>query len=147
MTKAVCGTAVMLAICASVVLVGWPGQDAAVRTERLNPRIGPAKQQRYKSIRDAKDWKNPILVIRRDGIEVIAKGLPSGSRTVPPSDLRQALIELPVTAWPFGRVVAVQEIGLREPDLSDGKAIGDNLDATLAILKTLQVSAERWPSA
>jgi len=52
MTKAVCGTAVMLAICASVVLVGWPGQDAAVRTERLNPRIGPAKQQNFSGKRE-----------------------------------------------------------------------------------------------
>jgi hypothetical protein len=34
----------------------------------------------YASVRDAKDWENPCLVIRRDGIEVIAKRFPAFER-------------------------------------------------------------------
>ncbi len=70
---------------------------------------GPAAPERYKSVRDAKDSENPYLVIRRDGIELIAKGLASGRKTVAAVDLEQTLIELPLTAWPYGRVVTVQE--------------------------------------
>jgi hypothetical protein len=134
----------VLTMCAVGLLAGFPWQKDS---ERLNPRIGRANPQQYGSIRDAKDWKNPYLVIRRDGIEVIASGLLSGRRTVAPTDLERALIDLPVTAWPYGRVVAVQEIGIRAADRSDDKPIADNLDVTLATLKTLQVTVERWPSA
>jgi hypothetical protein len=122
-------------------------QNDSVQAGRLNARIGPANPQRYKSIHDATKWQNPILVIRRDGIEVISKGLPSGQRTVASTDLRRTLIDLPVTAWPYGRVVAVQDIGLRAADLSDEQPISDNRNLTLAILKTLQVTVEGWPSA
>ena len=62
------------------------------------------------------------------------------------TDLQRTLIELPVAAWPYGRVVAVSEIGIVASDGTDKKPIADNLNMTLAILKTLQVNIERWPS-
>ena len=122
-------------------------QTDSVQARRLNARIGPANQQRYKSIHDAKKWQNPIVVIRADGIQIISKGLPSGERKVAPTDLQQTLTDLPVTAWPYGRVVAVQDIGLHPADLSDGPAITSNRNLTLAILKMLEVTVEGWPSA
>jgi hypothetical protein len=134
----------VLTICAVGLLAGWPVQRDS---ERLNPRIGPANPRLYRSIHDARDWKNPILIIRRDGIEVISNGVLSGGRIVAPTDLQRTLIDLPLTAWRYGRVVAVQEIGLRAPDFSDTKPMADNLDVTLAILKTLEVTVERWPTA
>jgi len=112
MTQTMCGVALLLTISTASVVAGWPVQNDSVETGRLNSRIGPANRQRYESIRDAKKWRNPILVIRADGIQVISKTLPSGERTVAPTDLRRTLIDLPVTAWPYGTVVAVQEIGL-----------------------------------
>ena len=133
--------------CAASVLAGRPAQNDSVETRRLKSQIGPANSQRYKFILDAKDWANPYLVIRRDGIEIISKGLPSGRRTVSSTDLRRTLIDLPVTAWPYGRVVAVQDIGLHPADLSDGPAITNNRNVTLALLKTLEVTVEGWPSA
>lgn len=139
--------ALVLAIGAASTLAGRANQNDPVQAARLNPRIGPASPQRYKSIHDAKKWQNPILVIRADGIQVISKSLPSGERTVSPSDLRRTLIDLPLTAWPYGRVVAVQDIGLHPADLSDGPAITNNRNLTVAILKTLEIAVEGWPSA
>ena len=86
------------------------------------------------------------MVIRRDGIEVIVRSLPSGPGTVAWTDLQRTLIDLPLTAWPYGRVVAVVEIGIRAGDRSDREPIADNLAATLAILKDLGVTVDRWPS-
>jgi hypothetical protein len=120
-------------------------QNNSVQAGQLNSRIGPANPDRYKAIRNAKDWDNPYLVIRRDGIEVIAKSLPSGRTTVASADLQRTLTELPVTAWPYGRVVALQDIGSRAP--GDEQPIADQRSATLATLKTLQVTVEGWPSA
>jgi hypothetical protein len=123
-----------------------PMQSGSVQTGRLDARIGAAAPQRYRSVRDAKDWENPYLVIRRDGIEVIVKRLPSARQTVAAADLQRTLIGLPVSAWPYGRVAAVQEISIRAGDRSDDKPIAENLDTALAILKKLDVTVARWPS-
>ncbi len=120
-------------------------QESVPQTRQLDSRIGPAVPERYKSIRDAKDWANPFLVVRRDGIEVVSKGLASGRKTVRPADLERTLIELPLTAWPYGKVIPVSESSLRNPDRSDDKPIAENLEAALAILKELGVTVERWP--
>ena len=145
MTKTIGAIAVVLWIGAASALTGTM-QSGSVQSGRLNPRIGPAAPDRYKSIRDAKDWENPYLVIRRDGIEVIAKGLASSRKTVAAADLEHTLIELPLTAWPYGRVVAVQEVGIRAADRSDDKLIADNLEAALAILKKIKATVDRWLS-
>jgi hypothetical protein len=88
-----------------------------------------------------------LLVIGADGIEVIATSLPAGRNTVASSDLQRTLIELPVNAWPYGRVVVVQDTGLRASDRSDEEPINRNREAALNILKALRVHVERWPSA
>ena len=145
--RLICGAALVLTIGATSALAGRPIQKDSVQAGRLNARIGSANPRRYKSIHDAKQWQNPFLVIRADGIQVVAKGLPSGGRTVDPRALRRTLTDLPVTAWPYGRVVAMQDIGLHPADLSDGPAITVNRNLTLAILTTLDVTVEGWPSA
>ena len=129
------------------MLASRPIQNDSVHPGRLNPRIGSANPRLYESIRDAKDWANPYLVIGQDGIEVISKNLPSGRMTVASTDLQRTLIELPLFAWPYGRVVAVQDTGVHEADGNDEQEVINNRNATLAILKTLDVVVERWPSA
>jgi hypothetical protein len=139
------GAAVVMTLAVASVFADRHVQNDAVQAGRLSSRIGLANPDRYKSIREANHWENPYLVIRRDGIEVIAKSLPSGRTTVPSVDLPRTLIALPVTAWPYGRVAAVQEISIRAGDRSDDKPIAGNLDAALAILKKLDVTVDRWP--
>jgi hypothetical protein len=137
----------------ALLLIGVPStlaspmQSGTVQVGRLDPRIGAAAPKRYASVRDAKDWQNPYLVIRRDGIEVIAKQLPTGRKTVAAVELERTLVGLPVTAWPYGRVAAVQENGVRAAGGSDDVSIPDNLSAALATLKKLDIAANRWPSA
>jgi len=146
MTTMTHAAAIVMPICTASLLSAALLQIDSVQNRRLDPRIAPASPQRYKSIRDAKDWENPYLVIRRDGIEVIAKGLPSGRTTVARADLQRTLIALPLSAWPYGRVVAVQDTGIVAADGSDKESIASNHEAALAILNTLQVTVERWPS-
>jgi hypothetical protein len=109
---------------------------------RLNPRIPAADKRRYEAVEAISAWRNPYLVIVADGAEVIA-----GRKTVASADLRQTLIDLPVNAWPHGRVVVVEENGLRTSDGSDTEPIRRNLEAALKILKALRIHVERWPSA
>jgi hypothetical protein len=146
MTKTICGTAALLMICFAIVVAGRPLQNQPVRAGRLDPQIGRANPQRYKSIRDGQDWENPRLIIRRDGIEVIAKGSPPGGQIVASTDLQRTLIELPVSAWPYGKVVIVRDIGIVDADGADEQPTNENREAALAILKALQITVERWPS-
>ena len=118
-------------------------QDSAVQAGRLDPRIKPAVTERYKAIRSATKWENPYLMVGPDSIVVRARGL--GLKIVPADALEQTLLELPVTAWPYGKVVAVQENGDRT-DKSDDKPIADNVAAARATLKKLGVTFDKWPS-
>ena len=145
MTNTVRAVVGLLLICLTGT-VAFPAQSESIQTARLNPRIDVAAPERYASVRDAKDWENPFLVIRRDGIEVIATQLPSGRKIVASSDLERTLIGLPVAAWPYGRVAAVQEIALRAAGGGDDKPIADNLRAALTTLRRLDVAVNRWPS-
>jgi hypothetical protein len=89
-----------------------PALTQSVRAERLNPQIGKANPEAYRSIRDA--------------------------------DLRRTLVALQVSAWPYGRVVAVQDASLRAGDLSEGKSIADNRNRALATLKQLGITVDSW---
>ena len=118
------------------------GESESVSDLKLDSTIPGDDREKYRSIRDAKEWKNPYLVILRDGVDVRAKGY---RRTLPVSELRQALVALPVSAWPYGAVAAVEEMHLRAVDGADDAAIKTNLDEALAVLKALKVRADRWP--
>jgi hypothetical protein len=144
MTNTIGAIAGVVLICAASALAGST-QSSSAQT-RLNPRIRPADAQRYKSIQDGKDWENPYLVTGPDGIHVRAKGLPAGGKTVAAADLERTLTRLPVTAWPYGRLVAVQEPSIRRGERSDDEPIADNLAAAIATLKSLDVTVHRWPS-
>jgi len=116
-----------------------------VQTNGLDSRIGRANPELYRGVLDAKDWKNPYLVIGPDSIYLTANSFPADRKAVAIADLRRSLIELPVTAWPYGRVVGLQESGIRGPDRIDDSVIADNLRAVLSILKTLDLTVDRWP--
>jgi len=124
-----------------------------VPRERLSVRIARADPQKYKSVHDANAWLNPYLVMRADGIEVIAQGIASGRKTVSSNDLLRTLVELPMSAWPYGRVIAVQDTGVRAADRNgvldrnDEEAINRNHQAGIKILLDLRVKVEAWPSA
>ena len=125
--------------------VAKPGQSQSMRAGQLDPRIGEADQRKYESIRDASDWKNPHLTIRHDGVAVTASGLPDDGKIIGVADLRKALVALPVASWPYGRVVAVAEIGILRGDGSDRQLIAENLRAAIATLTALKIRVERWP--
>jgi hypothetical protein len=113
--------------------------------ERLNPRIPPPIRAKYEKIRDARDWLNPIITIRAEGVEVESRWFASGRQTVAPEKLRALLVRLPVSAWPYGRVVLASDIGIRQA--GDNEPIQRNHDAVAKILRALAIRVDWWPSA
>jgi hypothetical protein len=59
-------------------------------------------------------------------------------------DLVEALIALPDSAWPYGRVVAIEESPLA--DKSQRPAIRRQIEAAIQQLNDLGVVVDEWPS-
>src|SRR6185295_7845996 len=94
----------VIAIALGQVPFGAASARTIVQAQPFSRRVPPADPQKYKSIRDAKDWANPYLMVLKDQVEIISPTLASGHKAVPVGQLRDALLELPTSAWPYGRV-------------------------------------------
>jgi hypothetical protein len=121
-----------------MITAGMSAQTNAPLRQRV-PKADPSK---YRQVRDGKDWKNPYLVVRRDGVEII--GLTSAEPAVPLDSIAAELERLPVSAWPYGLVVAVQDVSLGSA--ADWPRVHSNRAKLREILKKLGVKAELWPS-
>ena len=55
-----------------------------------------------------KSWRNPYLIVKTDGLWLLDVSN-NEERPLNPDQLLDALAALPASAWPNGRVVAVQE--------------------------------------
>ena len=125
-----------------------PGQRLTldVQLQAANPlreRIPNADPTKYLGIREAKDWKNPYLIIRADGI--VVSGLTPGGNPIAVESVAATLESLPDSAWPYGLVVAVQENGVRSPGAD--RQIEANRASLIELLNRLGVLVNSWPSA
>ena len=118
-------------------LIGWTQASAS-----LQSRIPKPDPKKYHTVRDAKDWKNPYLVVRRDGIEIV--GITAVGHAIAVDSVPGVLKGLPDSAWPYGLVVAVQDIGLTSQ--GDPLRIEANRQKLLTLLKKLGIVIDLWPS-
>jgi len=108
----------------------------------LENRIPKPDPKKYHSVQDAKDWKNPYLIVRRDGIEIV--GMTPVGRAITVESVPAVLERLPASAWPYGLVVAVQDIGILSGK-TDLAHIEANRTKLLNLLKELGIAVDRWP--
>jgi hypothetical protein len=100
--------------------------------------------QEIRKIRSADEWHNPYVIVCRDGYELILHDQARSQVLLSLDELEKALVKMPLERWPLGKVVAVQEIGLRSP--GDDTKIGLNLKAVIRMLGSHKVRVDRWPS-
>ena len=107
--------------------------------------IPPATPEKYRGMVDMKGWRNPYLIIRADGVALLD---PDNhlERILKPGELTQALGNLPPTAWPYGRVVAVTENGVRG-SADDSVKIRQNRALVAGTLESMHVLINWIPSA
>jgi hypothetical protein len=119
----------------------------------------PAKSQ-YLSVHSLSSWQNPYLTVQANVITLhvmLADANPSsigiGGMTRPvaarreeltlrPSEIPNALSAIPAEAWPYGRVIAVEE--MRGAPKTDEPAIRRNLESTLKTLNDLGLVVDEW---
>jgi len=145
---------------------------AEVRQERQQQRskmetareqleqIPPPSKNRYLAVHTKDAYGNPFLVVHpatvtltiiyrdQDPNGFSAGGLlrPPAARKqeidVRPDDLPQALSSLPADAWPYGRVVAIEESPTAPR--KERVAIRRNVEATIQMLNDLGVVVDEW---
>jgi hypothetical protein len=145
-----------------------PQQAKAAAQERDTDRqqldqIPPPAKSRYMAIHTRESWGNPFLVVGKKNVTLrimypepphsdIAPGSmmqPANARkrelVLRLSDLPEALAALPEEAWPYGRVIAVEEDPLAAH--ADRIPVRRNVETTMQVLNDLGVVVYEWPTA
>lgn len=99
----ICALAIFLAACNSA-----PKTDLAATAVSQIQAIPAADAAKYAQMRDMRNWRNPYLIIRKDGIALLDPA-DSVEIILKPDEVLKRLAELPGSAWPYGRVIAVRE--------------------------------------
>lgn len=116
---------------------------ATVSPETRIEQIPPADPEKYRNVRDYKDWKNPYLFIRKDGVALLDVSN-NEQRLFKPEDLPTVLAQLPQNAWPYGRAVAVSENGVLS-SADDAVQIRKNRGIVLGTLESLHILVPLMP--
>jgi hypothetical protein len=117
---------------------GTPAQPDPGALLQAIPSADAAKCER---IRDMKNWRNPYLIIRADGVALLDSG-DNAEIILRNDEVLGALARLPASDWPYGRVVAAAENGVRASE-QDGVAIRRNKGIVGGMLQGAHV-AVKW---
>jgi hypothetical protein len=106
--------------------------------------IPAANSAQYEQVRDMKTWRNPYLIVRTDGV-ALYDSADNAEIRLKPDELLPALAKLPVSNWPYGRVVAATETSARSSD-QDAVAIRRNKGIIGGVLEGAHI-AVKWVPA
>jgi hypothetical protein len=137
-------------LCAAIAFVSCSQPTSMQRVANTEPsslknRIHPAEPNKYRSVADPRDWQNPYLIVKADGIEALPISAATVAPTMSPEDAMVYLGKLPSVAWPYGLVVVVQVSGLQAP--GNAAQIERNREDLVRLLEKAGVRVEFWPSA
>ena len=152
-------------VAASAMTAEQKAQAASAQRDQQRAqlaRIALPTKSRYIDVHEPGAWQNPFLSFDAQMINLritqadanpssLGQGgilRPAAARRqelqIRPKDLVEALIALPDGAWPYGRVVAIEESPLA--DKRQRPAIRRQIEATIQQLNDLGVVVDEWPS-
>lgn len=140
----VTAAAAVLISCSSAPQAADPAALEASASARIQA-IPLANPEKYRGMRDMRNWRNPYLIIKTDGVALLDSDNHE-EHLLKPTELAQALGNLPWSAWPYGRVVAVTENGLRGSADDDVK-MRQNRALVAGTLESMHVLINWVPSA
>jgi hypothetical protein len=108
--------------------------------------IPEADSAKYEHIRNMKNWRNPYLIVRADGVALF-DAADNTVTVLKPEDLLPALAELPASNWPYGRVVAAVEASGKNVSAQDKVAIRRNKGILGGLLQGAHIAVDWVPSA
>lgn len=126
-------------------------------------QIPPPSKMRYMAIHTKESWGNPFLIVGKKNLtlrimypegpksEVLGGSMmhPADARkrelVIRFSDLPEALAALPEDAWPYGRVIAIDEDSMALK--ADRVPVRRNVESTINVLNDLGVVVYEWPGS
>jgi hypothetical protein len=135
-----------LVLLLSILPVACSTQNAAnpPDPQTVLQAIPPADPAQYDHIQDMRKWRNPYLIVRADGV-ALYDSADSAEIMLKTDEVLRALAGLPASKWPYGRVVAVSENGVRASD-QDGAAIRRNKGIVGGMLQRAHIAVKWVPS-
>jgi hypothetical protein len=135
-------------------------QKAEMRAELQDERemldkIPPPAKSRYMAIHSFESWENPYLTVQANMVELhVTRGDPNPSTVglggmlrpeaarraelnIGNDKLGEAMSSIPADAWPYGRVIALEEAHHTPPAAEP--AVRRNMEATIARLADLGI--------
>jgi hypothetical protein len=131
-----------------ISLVGCSSQQDAPKApapEVVLQAIPAADPAKFERIHDMKTWRNPYLIVRRDGVALL-DAADNAEIILKPAELLPALAALPASNWPLGRVVAATESSHAVSE-QDHVEIRRNKGIMGGMLKAANVAIKWVPSA
>jgi hypothetical protein len=135
----------IVAACSGTAMPSRLTQTKSQKDTRVIDSLPTPDYQEIRKIRTGDAWHNPYVIVDRDGYELILHNQPRRDLHLSLDDLEQTLLKVPLEQWPLGKVVAVQETGLRSP--GDNAKIASNLKAVKRMLESHKLRVDLWPSA
>lgn len=127
----------MISACSHRMNLASRGESKSSSDSPLDSRIPPPDFTKC----SAAGERNPSIFIQPYGIE-LQTNIDPDVRRISPADLKDALAALPVTAWPHGRILNVQEPSIGS--VNDEPLIGQNAAKVEEVLRSLRLA--RCPS-
>lgn len=129
------------------LMVGCKKEPAAETPDpqTILQAIPAADSAKYQHIRDMKNWRNPYLIVRADGVALFDVA-DNAEIILKPDELLPALAKLPSSNWPYGRVVAAAEAGAVASE-QDKIAIRRNKGIVGGLLLGAHIAVDWVPSA
>jgi hypothetical protein len=107
-------------------------------------RIPAADSSKYPALSNMKDWQNPYLVVRDDGIGLVDLSNRE-IHVLKPEEVPAELVSLPSTAWPYGRVVLVTQATPKNASDQTREELRKNRGLLLGTLRELDVEVRESP--
>ena len=99
----------LLVMMASFSLASCSGPKAqpVPDAETVLQAVAPADPRKFPALQETKHWSNPYLVIRPATVGLLTGVAANEEQILKPEEVLKALAQLPASAWPYGRAVAV----------------------------------------
>jgi hypothetical protein len=121
-----------------------PQTSPATPKETGLERIPEPDSTKYPRLQDLAQWQNPQLVVREDGIGLV-DAENHELHILKMEQVEAELVSLPITAWPYGRVVLLSQAAPSDSSEQAKARLRENRGLLVGTLKSLQVKIREAP--
>ncbi len=133
----------ILAACSKPEVPAAPPAEETKLPSGLERIPGPDPTT-YPRLQEMNQWKNPQLVVREDGIGLVDFDNHE-VRILTPEQIPAELATLPLSAWPYGRVVLVGQAAPSDSSEQTKARLRETRGLLMGTLKELQVQVREAP--